>query len=193
MGGACSGIRTRQPKIWDVTGHCPHCGEPVMLVPISPLVAGALHGCPCDAEPTPRLGPRRVCPPRGQRGDPPEEHRCADRPPARGLRRDRGVRGNRFRRSLSGVPEPGRESEVGSYGSELSQKDDSVQPRYCRGINARSYISLCKFLQIGVRLFGLGVCRGNRIIDHDFPSHLRWIRSVEYKFRNRTGNNIRHF
>ena len=39
-----------------MTGHCPHCGEPVMLVPISTLVAGELQACPCDAEPEP-IGP----------------------------------------------------------------------------------------------------------------------------------------
>jgi hypothetical protein len=43
----------------DVTGHCPNCGEPVTLVPISTLVSGALQACPCDAEPEP-IGPEDV-------------------------------------------------------------------------------------------------------------------------------------
>lgn len=34
-----------------VTGHCPHCGEPVRLVPVTRLVAGALSGCACDVHP----------------------------------------------------------------------------------------------------------------------------------------------
>ena len=34
-----------------MTGHCPNCGEPVTLVPISTFVAGELQACPCDAEP----------------------------------------------------------------------------------------------------------------------------------------------
>jgi hypothetical protein len=40
-----------------VTGHCPNCGEPVTLVPISTLVAGELQACPCDVEPEP-IGPQ---------------------------------------------------------------------------------------------------------------------------------------
>ena len=34
-----------------MTGHCPHCGEPVMLVPISTLVASERQACSCDVQP----------------------------------------------------------------------------------------------------------------------------------------------
>jgi hypothetical protein len=34
-----------------MTGHCPHCGEPVMLVPISTLVASERQVCSCDVQP----------------------------------------------------------------------------------------------------------------------------------------------
>ena len=34
-----------------MTGHCPHYGEPVMLVPISTLVASERQACSCDAQP----------------------------------------------------------------------------------------------------------------------------------------------
>jgi hypothetical protein len=34
-----------------MTGHCPHCGEPVVLVPISTLVASERHACSCDVQP----------------------------------------------------------------------------------------------------------------------------------------------
>jgi len=36
-----------------MTGHCPNCGEPVMLVSISTLVARELQACPCEVEPEP--------------------------------------------------------------------------------------------------------------------------------------------
>ena len=34
-----------------MTCHCPHCGEPVRLVPITTLVAGEVQGCHCPTEP----------------------------------------------------------------------------------------------------------------------------------------------
>ena len=39
-----------------MTGHCPHYGEPVMLVPISTLVASECQACSCDARPA-LIGP----------------------------------------------------------------------------------------------------------------------------------------
>ena len=39
-----------------MTGHCPHCGEPVMLVPIGTLIAIEQKGCSCDACPA-LIGP----------------------------------------------------------------------------------------------------------------------------------------
>jgi hypothetical protein len=36
-----------------MTGHCPHCGEPVMLVPISTLVASERQARSCDVQPEP--------------------------------------------------------------------------------------------------------------------------------------------
>ena len=34
-----------------MTGHFPHCGEPVMLMPISTLVASERQACSCDVQP----------------------------------------------------------------------------------------------------------------------------------------------
>jgi hypothetical protein len=39
-----------------MTDHCPHCGEPVILVPIGTLVAIEQKGCSCDARPA-LIGP----------------------------------------------------------------------------------------------------------------------------------------
>ena len=39
-----------------MTGHCPHCGEPVMLVPIGTIIAIEEKGCSCDARPA-LIGP----------------------------------------------------------------------------------------------------------------------------------------
>jgi hypothetical protein len=34
-----------------MTGHCPDCSDPVMLVPISTLVASERQACSCDVQP----------------------------------------------------------------------------------------------------------------------------------------------
>ena len=39
-----------------MTGHCPHCGEPVMLVPIGTIVAMEQKVCSCDVQPA-LIGP----------------------------------------------------------------------------------------------------------------------------------------
>ena len=39
-----------------MTGHCPHCGEPVVLVFINTLVASERQACSCDVQPDP-IGP----------------------------------------------------------------------------------------------------------------------------------------
>ena len=39
-----------------MTGYCPNCVEPVVLVPISVLVASECQACSCDVQPDP-VGP----------------------------------------------------------------------------------------------------------------------------------------